>query len=83
MRVINTKKNKKGKFVNLKSSAVNTHMLRHTFAKRCIEGEISVIVLQKILGHSDIETTLNTYTPVFNTFKQDEVEKMTNYFNTI
>ena len=58
-------------------------MLRHTFATRCIEGEISAVVLQKILGHSDIETTLNTYTPVFNKFKQDDVEKIANYFNTI
>lgn len=46
--------------------AVNTHMLRHTFATRCIESGMPAVVLAKILGHADISTTLNTYTDVFN-----------------
>ena len=84
IRVINTKKKKitkKGeeKEVNLKSSAVNTHMLRHTYATRCIEAGVSPVVLQKILGHKDIETTLNTYTTVFNKYKEEELEKLNNY----
>lgn len=57
-------------------------MLRHTFATRCIENGMSAVVLQKILGHKDIETTLNTYTSVFNKFKQDEIVKINDYFNT-
>ena len=57
-------------------------MLRHTFATRCIENGMSTVVLQKILGHKDIETTLNTYTSVFNKFKQDEIVKINDYFNT-
>jgi integrase len=76
-------KKKKNTTVNLKTSEVNTHMLRHTFATRCIESGMSAVVLQKLLGHKDIETTLNTYTSVFNKFKEDELLKAELYFNKI
>lgn len=79
IKVVNTKKKKYDKFVNLKSSSVNTHMLRHTYATRCIESGMSAVVLSKLLGHKDIETTLNTYTTVFNKFKQEEIDKYLNY----
>lgn len=83
IRVINTKKKKntpKGMVeVNLKSSNVNTHMLRHTYATRCIEAGISAVVLQHLLGHQDIQITLNTYASIFNKFKEDEIKKVSDY----
>ncbi len=71
-----------GKVIQLNTSEAHTHMLRHTFATRCIEAGMQAVVLQKILGHKDISVTLNTYTSIFNKFKQTEIEKVTNYLET-
>lgn len=49
----------------------------------CIEVEISIFVLSRILGHKYIQTTLNTYTSVFNKFKEDELNKINNYLDNI
>ena len=76
-------KNNEIKIIHLRLSNVNTHMLRHTYATRCIESGMSAVVLQKLLGHKDIETTLNTYTSVFNKFKDDELLKFQNYMITL
>ena len=44
---------------------VNFHMLRHTYATRCIEFGMQAKVLSKKLGHAKISITLDTYTDVF------------------
>ena len=71
------------KIINLKTSTCNTHMLRHTFATRCIESGMSAPVLQKLLGHKNIKTTINTYTSVFDKFRNDEMDKYINYINLL
>ena len=40
---------------------VNFHALRHTFATRCIEKGWDVKTLSEILGHSNVNITLNRY----------------------
>lgn len=89
IKVVTVKKKKgidldgKDKFVNLKTSTVNTHMLRHTYATRCIEAGIPAPVLQKLLGHKDITVTINTYTTIFNKFKEDALNNYINYIQNI
>ena len=58
---------------------VNTHMLRHTFATRCIEAGVDLPVLQRLMGHANIETTVNIYGDIFNYYKQKETQKVIEY----
>lgn len=64
-----------------KNNNINTHMLRHTFATRCIESGIPAVALKKILGHADISTTLNTYVDVFDKYEKDVYKTVENYFD--
>lgn len=38
------------------------------------------VALQRIMGHQDISVTLNTYTSVFNKYKESELEKVNEYY---
>lgn len=58
---------------------ISSHCLRHTYGTRCIEAGMTAVVLQRLMGHKDVTVTLNTYTSVFNKFKEDELEKVNEY----
>ena len=59
---------------------ISTHSLRHTFGTRCIESGMAPVVVQRLMGHKDIGVTLNTYTTVFDKFKQAEIDKVNKYY---
>lgn len=39
----------------------SAHNLRHTFCTRYCEVESNIKAIQEIMGHADIETTMNIY----------------------
>lgn len=47
------------------------HSLRHTFCTRFCENETNLKVIQEIMGHADIETTLNVYAEATMEKKQE------------
>lgn len=61
-------------------TGISTHSLRHTFGTRCIESGMAPVVVQKLMGHTDIGVTLNTYTSVFDKFKEAELDKVNKYY---
>lgn len=55
---------------------INVHGLRHTFATRALESGMSVKTLSKILGHSSVGFTLDTYAHVTERLKVEEISGM-------
>ncbi len=50
------------------------HVLRHTFATRCIEGGMKPKTLHRILGYSNIGITMNLYVHVTEDEKHREID---------
>lgn len=65
--------------IDITKNDINTHMLRHTFATRCIEAGISLPVLQTLMGHSRIQTTIDTYGDIYNYYQKKEKQKYLDY----
>lgn len=52
------------------------HCMRHTFATRCYEKGVKEKVIQKILGHSKLDMTLNIYTHTTEEMIADDMQKL-------
>lgn len=53
------------------------HHLRHTFCTRFCENETNVKVIQSVMGHADISTTMNIYAEVTDQAKKESFERLT------
>jgi len=51
-------------------AGVNYHALRHTFATRCVEAGVDIKSLSEMLGHANVNITLNRY--VHSSFEQKQ-----------
>ena len=38
------------------------------------------VAVQRLLGHKDVAVTLNTYTTIFDRYKEQEIEKLNDYY---
>ena len=55
------------------------HNLRHTFATRLCESGINIKVIQSVLGHVDISTTMDIYVDVMSETKKRELAQFDDY----
>lgn len=58
---------------------ITIHGLRHTHASLLFEAEASLKEVQERLGHSDIQMTMNIYTHVTDTLKEQTAQKFQKY----
>ncbi len=58
---------------------IHFHMLRHTFATNCVEKGMDIKSLSEILGHSNVNITLNTYVHSSFQFKLDQMNKINHF----
>ena len=54
----------------------SAHNLRHTFCTRLCENETNLKVIQSIMGHADISTTMNIYAEATDDKKQEIVANL-------
>ena len=54
------------------------HHLRHTFCTRFCENETNVKVIQSVMGHKDIRTTLDIYAEISESKRQEAFKNLNN-----
>ena len=52
------------------------HNLRHTFCTRFCENETNIKVIQEIMGHADISTTMNVYAEATEEKKRESIRSL-------
>ncbi|WP_159150758.1 tyrosine-type recombinase/integrase, partial [Clostridium neonatale] len=57
------------------------HDLRHTYATRLFERGVNPKTVQKLLGHSKLTVTMDTYTHVLDNVKEKAVNELDILFN--
>lgn len=55
---------------------LTNHVYHHSFATRMIENKADYRALSEILGHSDVDFTINTYTNAETKFLHEQVSAL-------
>ena len=66
---------------NCKIADANFHALRHTFATRCIEVGFDIKSLSEILGHANVNITLDRYVHPSMDLKKTNMDKLSSLFS--
>lgn len=56
--------------------AFTCHIMRHTFATRLCESDMNLKVIQSVMGHRDIQTTMDIYVDATDKKKQESFQKL-------
>ena len=57
------------------------HNLRHTFCSRLCENEPNLKLIQSIMGHSSIQTTMDIYTEINENKKKEAMQNLSDKLN--
>lgn len=60
---------------------MSCHTLRHTCATRLCEAGVNLKVIQEVLGHADISTTMNIYVDATKNFKSQEINRFDEFLS--
>lgn len=60
---------------------MSTHGFRHTHCTLSFEAKAPLESVQDRLGHSDVKTTMNIYTHVTESAKEDTIQRFENYLD--
>ena len=55
---------------------ISSHILRHTFCSRFCENETNIKVIQTVMGHADISTTMDIYAEVNRETTRQSLENL-------
>lgn len=58
----------------------NFHCLRHSFATRCVEVGFDIKSLSEILGHANVNITMNRYVHPTMELKRQNMERLSDLF---
>lgn len=59
------------------------HALRHTFATRALEAGIPIKIVSNILGHANVQITMDTYQHVLPELQSEAMDKIAAYINSL
>lgn len=59
------------------------HILRHTFATNCVEGGADAKSLSELLGHSNVQITLNRYVHPSMDIKRKHIDELAVFYGQI